>query len=488
MNATVMLQSVDIQIPGYRILRPIGEGGMASVFLAVQESLDREVALKVMSPALAANREFAERFVKEGRITAKLQHPNLVTVYDIGSHNGVYYLAAEFIPGGTTKERQAKGDLSVGEILDIISDVAYGLDFAHQKGFVHRDVKPANVMFRKDGRVVLADFGIAKAMDGSGGSTTAGMSVGTPDYMSPEQARGEAVDGRSDIYSLGVMLFELLTGHPPYQAPDPFAVALAHVTQPVPSLPEPHGWLQPLINASMAKLPAERYNSGAAFAEAIQRIVATAPAGALDSASERRRPQGQAAATAQRTRVAVQKDEDSRDWKRWGLGGAAVAVVALLLWAPWRADVSSPEGTPASLPPLVPTQTVATPTDAGNSATFVPSEAPIAADVEQLENWLTQAEVQLTEGVANRGVGLSGREDAALELFQRVLQANPGHPRALAGIEGVARFYRSAAAKTCDAGVWSSCRMFAENGLLALPDDTELQALLRRAQAGERGG
>ena len=132
MNATVLLTSVDIDIPGYRILRPIGEGGMASVFLALQESLEREVALKVMSPALAANAEFARRFLVEGKITAKLQHPNLVTVYDIGSHAGVYYLAAEYIPGGTLKERIHDGGLSVGHILDIVTDIAQGRDFAHE--------------------------------------------------------------------------------------------------------------------------------------------------------------------------------------------------------------------------------------------------------------------------------------------------------------------------------------------------------------------
>ena len=236
MNATVLLTSVDIDIPGYRILRPIGEGGMASVFLAMQVSLEREVALKVMSPALAANAEFARRFLVEGKITAKLQHPNLVTVYDIGSHAGIYYLAAEYIPGGTLKDRIEDGGLSVGHILDIVSDIAQGLDFAHEKGFVHRDVKPGNVLFRNDGRVVLADFGIAKAMDGSNSSTVAGASIGTPDYMSPEQARGEPVDGRSDLYSLGTVLFEMLEGHPPYQSGDPFTVALMHVTHPVPTL------------------------------------------------------------------------------------------------------------------------------------------------------------------------------------------------------------------------------------------------------------
>ena len=282
MNSTVLLQAVDITIPGYRILRTLGQGGMASVFLAVQESLDREVALKVMAPALAANPEFAERFLKEGKLTAKLQHPNVVTIHDIGVHNGVYYLSAEFIPRGTLKERITETGLSVGEALNVLSDIAHGLDYAHEKGVVHRDVKPGNVLFRKDGRAVLADFGIAKAMDGGTSSTMAGMSVGTPDYMSPEQARGEAVDGRSDLYSLGVMLYEMLTGRPPYEAPDAFSVALSHITEPVPTLPAQHAWLQPLLNGLMAKMAGERYNTGAAVIAAVQRMLPTAPAGAID--------------------------------------------------------------------------------------------------------------------------------------------------------------------------------------------------------------
>src|SRR5688572_3295161 len=265
---------------------------MASVFLAMQESLEREVALKVMSPALAANKEFASRFLIEGKITAKLQHPNLVTVYDIGSHAGVYYLAAEYIPGGTLKERVEEGGLSVGHILDIVTDIAQGLDFAHEKGFVHRDVKPGNVLFRNDGRVVLADFGIAKAMDGSNSSTVAGASIGTPDYMSPEQARGEPVDGRSDLYSLGTVLYEMLEGHPPYQSSDPFTVALMHVTHPLPRLSERYEWLQPLIELLMAKSAGDRVGSGAALVDALHKLLVSAPQGAAMQETSHRKAGG----------------------------------------------------------------------------------------------------------------------------------------------------------------------------------------------------
>jgi serine/threonine-protein kinase PpkA len=136
-----------VQIPGYRVLRTLGVGGMATVYLAEQQSLEREVALKVMAPALAANADFCQQFLKEGRITAKLNHPNLVTVHDIGSHLGTYYMASEFLPAGSLRERLQRG-LDIGEALAVACDIASGLGYAHDMGFVHRDVKPGNILFR----------------------------------------------------------------------------------------------------------------------------------------------------------------------------------------------------------------------------------------------------------------------------------------------------------------------------------------------------
>src|SRR5947209_4903448 len=170
----------NVQIPGYKLIKKLGEGGMATVYLAVQESLDREVALKVMSPVLAANPAFCEQFMKEGRITAKLTHPHLMTVHDIGTDRGQYYLASEFLPAGTLRERMDR--ISTAETLEIARDIAAGLAYAHEKGFVHRDVKPGNIMFRANGTAVLADFGIAKAMKSVSAATMAGNAIGTPDY------------------------------------------------------------------------------------------------------------------------------------------------------------------------------------------------------------------------------------------------------------------------------------------------------------------
>ncbi|MCX7034898.1 MAG: serine/threonine-protein kinase [Arenimonas sp.] len=494
MNATVLLTSVDINIPGYRILRPIGEGGMASVFLAVQESLDREVALKVMSPVLAANAEFASRFVVEGKITAKLQHPNLVTVYDIGSHNGVYYLAAEYIPGGTLKERLAEGGLSVGQILDIATDIAQGLDFAHSKGFVHRDVKPGNVLFRADGRVVLADFGIAKAMDGSNSSTVAGASIGTPDYMSPEQARGEPVDGRSDLYSLGTVLYELLVGTPPYQAGDPFTVALMHVTHPVPELPEPWQWLQPLVSGLMAKQADQRFKTGAAFVEALHQLLATAPQGAVLQETNTRKPGSgsriaSGAATQQRTRISAKRSASRPAWF-WPVSGALLLFVAAL--AGWW--LLSPDAAPDEPQATVDAPAVPPPAAAADNAPvpagFELPKAVDAPDQDELDRLLNAGDQLFEYGTT---VELSRKltlpdDDSALGYYRQALALDPDNARARAGIAGIVAFYRSFAYKACVAERWVQCGVIVRAGLAVDDQDAYLRQLQNAAVDGEAGG
>ncbi|MBS0193061.1 MAG: serine/threonine protein kinase [Proteobacteria bacterium] len=499
-SSTVLLQSVDIAIPGYKILRPIGEGGMASVFLAMQESLDREVALKVMAPALAANSEFTERFLKEGRITAKLQHQNLVTVYDIGTHAGVYYLAAEYIPGGTLKERIAEGALSIGEILDIMVEMARGLDFAHQKGFVHRDVKPGNILFRKDGSAVLADFGIAKAMDSSSSSTVAGASIGTPDYMSPEQARAEPVDGRSDLYSLGTVLYEMLTGAPPYQAADPFTVALMHVTQPVPQLPAEYAWLQPLVNRTMAKNPAERVQTGALLAEEVHQLLTSAPEGA--AALGKMASKGQArisatqsgrGATAQRTRI-VNREAGLPGWL-WPAVGAVVVLVGVGIWYLTR---SPPLAQVIPNTPVAPV-TMGSPAGSGmadgssgalDSGVHNPLtiEQQYGGDVQQM---LEQADAFKNHGTTSKadiGRNLVMPDGAnAAELYRKVLSIQSDNKRAQQGLQDIAAFYVAFAQRACDAQLYDACKLNAENGMLAEPNDPKLQALHKLADDQSRG-
>jgi serine/threonine-protein kinase PpkA len=252
---------MQIEIPGYRIIKTLGKGGMASVYLAIQESFEREVALKVMSADLSSDPSFGERFIREAKIVSRLVHPNIVTVYDVGIHEGHYFLSMEYIPGQDLTHK--RHELTLVENLQVVKDIARALDFAGRKGYVHRDVKPENIMFHEEsGRPVLMDFGIARPSDVSSGMTQTGMAIGTPHYMSPEQAKGQAVDARADLYSLGVVLFLLLTGHVPFDADSAVVVGIMHVSEEIPRLPAHLQIFQPIINKVLAKNPADRYQTG----------------------------------------------------------------------------------------------------------------------------------------------------------------------------------------------------------------------------------
>ena len=251
-------------IPGYRVKGMLGQGGMATVYLAEQLNLRRDVALKVMAPQFAATPGFAERFLAEGRMTARLNHPNIVTVHDVGQHSGLYYLAAELLPGGTLKERLPSLTNLVDK-LRVLRGIARGLGYAHEHKIVHRDVKPVNIMFRDEAQPVVTDFGIAKSLDASHVFTQAGGVIGTPHYMSPEQAQGMPLDGRSDLYALGIMMYEVLVGKVPFDATDPLPILYMHVQQPPPSLPDEFAALQAILDRLLAKLPEQRFQTTAEF-------------------------------------------------------------------------------------------------------------------------------------------------------------------------------------------------------------------------------
>lgn len=259
-------------IPGFKVMRPLGSGGMAHVWLAMQTSLERKVALKLLRIAPGEDHErMQKRFLREARTLAKLNHRNICAIYDIGQAGDDVYLAMEYLDGGTLLERMRTG-LSLGEAIGIVVQIASGLKQAHAQGIVHRDLKPANVMMR-GGTPVLTDFGVARELSASTRITTDNMIVGTPVYMSPEQAQGAEVDGRADLYALGIMLHELLTGRVPYSGDSPLAVCMQHLTAPLPQLPPRFAMLQPALNRLLAKSPAERYLNAEAFLDAMRQLV-----------------------------------------------------------------------------------------------------------------------------------------------------------------------------------------------------------------------
>lgn len=249
-----------LEIPGYKILRTLGKGGMATVYLAVQEVFEREVALKIMSRSLADDPNFSQRFFREAKIVSQLVHPNIVTVHDVGVHEDRCYLSMEYIDGQDL--RYVCSSMSVRDKIRAVRDIAKALDYAGAKGYVHRDIKPENIMFHtSDGRAVLMDFGIARAAESDTMVTQEGTAIGTPHYMSPEQAKGKTVDTRSDIYSLGVVFYYIFAGRVPYDAESAVAVGIKHITEAVPLLPEDYDALQPIVDRMMAKQVEDRYQS-----------------------------------------------------------------------------------------------------------------------------------------------------------------------------------------------------------------------------------
>ena len=248
-------------VPGYKVLSKLGQGAMAQVYLAVQEALDRKVALKVMAETLLVDPEFSERFLREAKIIAQLSHPNIVSVYDVGIHQGCHYLSMEYHAGGDLKAKITQG-ITLNEAQRIVRQIAEALDYAHSEGYVHRDVKPENILFDRNGNAILTDFGIARSGDATSKMTAVGTIMGTPKYMSPEQAKGDEVDSRTDLYSLGVIFYEMLTGSAPYSADHPLAICQMHVANPIPDLPKALAMFQPLIHACMAKQPKQRIGSG----------------------------------------------------------------------------------------------------------------------------------------------------------------------------------------------------------------------------------
>lgn len=257
------------EIPGYKILEPLGEGGMATVYLAIQENFQRKVAVKILSQRLLSDASFGVRFLREARIVAQLSHQHIVPVFDVGQHGDYHYIAMELLRGGDLKQRLAKG-MPLADCLDIVQQIASALHYASKKNFVHRDIKPENILFRENGSAVVSDFGIARSTESETNMTLTGTIIGTPSYMSPEQAQALTLDGRSDLYSLGVILFEMLTGNVPYTADSAISIGLKHITDPIPELPEEVADFQGIIDKALAKSPEDRFQTGHEFIEALE--------------------------------------------------------------------------------------------------------------------------------------------------------------------------------------------------------------------------
>lgn len=263
------------EIPGFKIINILSEGGIARVHLGVQEKLNRKVAIKILKPYFLRDQVTSARFKTEAKIAAGLTHSNIVHIYDSGHIDEFHYIVMEYLED-TLKERLKREPLEKlppSEALSITEDIMKALDYAHFRGVYHRDIKPENIMFRQDSEPVLVDFGIAYVYDSSVHLTGSDSIMGTAYYMSPEQCNSlKGLDGRSDVYSMGVVLYEMLTGVKPYYGGGLIAILQKHVTLPVPRLPDELSHYQPLIDCMMAKDKNHRLSTAPEFSQLVRQI------------------------------------------------------------------------------------------------------------------------------------------------------------------------------------------------------------------------
>jgi hypothetical protein len=381
----------------YHVLEKLGEGGMAAVYRAFDTRLDREVALKVIQPLRQESPEFLKRFEREAKALAQLVHPNIVSIHDYGEHEGTPYLVMEYTPGGTLKQRLGQ-PMPWPQACRLLAPIARALHYAHQQKIVHRDVKPSNILISASGDPKLSDFGIAKIleMEKTWDLTGTGVGIGTPEYMAPEQGMGKPVDHRADIYALGIVFFELLTGRTPFQADTPLAVLLKQVNDP---LPRPREFARDLpreveqaIFKALAKDPANRFQSMGDFAEALEALRREAKAGDIS------------------TLIAPRSG-----LRRVGLiAGAATLLVLIAVGVRWAVGASKHQGEPAAPTEESAVVPAAAPTQSASRIPRLSTDAAASGQVFELKlyddfesqgtvnpmRWWSDTDFQVVDGAA----------------------------------------------------------------------------------------
>ena len=468
-----------MEIPGYEINRCIGQGGMATAYLATQTSLERQVVLKVLDTSVSDSPITIERFLNEGRIVASLQHPNIITTYDIGTAGTDVFISMEFVDGGDLKQRLREQIFSPSEAVSLISKIASALAAAHAKGIIHRDVKPGNILFRADGTPLLSDFGIAKRLTGDADLTSTGMFVGSPNYMAPEQSAIGALDGRVDIYALGVIFFEMLAGKKPYFSESVIDVILMHKRDPVPTLPAGLEDYQEMLNLMMAKDRNDRFRDAESLLHYIERSIQQGlfkPAGVLAREPDFDVTGTQPAPTV--TRVSL--GSTHRPKLRVALSAIAVLCAAaygvlMLIERRMAADEVPRSVLTTTTIDLIADEAFSSTGEASNLGANVQPEKVVAA-----LRWLgthSLNEYRLT----------APPKDNAYYYFSRLLQMDPNDEIARQGLLQIAARYAILAEREIADGNHEQARSYIAVGLQVDPENKSLPALSELAVPTKHG-
>ncbi len=464
-----------MEIPGYEIKRLIGQGGMATVYLAEQRSLGRQVVLKILDTSTGITAETVERFLNEGRIIASLNHPHIITIYDIGQAGDQIFISMEYVEGGDLKDRLLSKVFAPIEAIEMVEKVAAGLAAAHDNGIVHRDVKPGNILFRRDGTPLLSDFGIAKRLSNDSDLTSTGMFVGSPNYMAPEQSESGPIDGRADIYSLGVIFYEMLTGARTYVADSVIDVILMHKKAPIPQLPSGLEQYQELLNLMMAKSRKDRFRDTRSLIHFIAQMrrngivksrteMAASPD--IDVTAER---SGSGVTTHTMLLAAPRRRLRPLQWVLIGL--------LVLCGLGWGVLLTIERG----LEPPAPTREVATTTlDVRPTSEPVMPSGTAPEQVAQALLWLGRHsldDLRLTEPP----------RDNAYYYFSRMLQHDPANLDARAGMLAVAARFAMLAEQAIADDRFEQARSYVALGLQIDPANRTLQEMREIATADKVG-
>ncbi len=465
-----------MEIPGYDVKRTIGRGGMATVYLAIQQSLDREIVLKTLNTTRDESGDFFERFLKEGRIIASLRHPYIVTIFDIGSADDLLYISMEYVDGGDLRGK-IENRLAPVRGLDLLDKIGQALDYAHKKGIVHRDVKPANILFRSDGTPLLGDFGIAKDFTVDKELTSTGTILGSPFYMSPEQAEGLPVDGRTDIYSLGVIFYEMLTGEKPYEGDSAIKVIMKHIQSPVPQLPPELDQFQPLLNRLMAK------NRDQRIPDAGQLVTEVA-----ELREEVEGKKGRSMLTLHTLKLPLSTRARARRGATAGRGSRALRMLALAavmllvlggLGAFMIAKINEPQVRATKPPPI----TAATGTaSAGGASVATQTGAGGTVDRQRASRaleWLARNSLRQDRLMAPPA-------DNAHYYFSRLLEINPNNDAARRGFSAIAERFVVLAEDQFSRKNYSQAQAYITLGLQVDPDNRGLETLRSMIETREK--
>jgi len=493
-----------IKIPGYKIEHLIAEGGMATVYLATHESLGRYVALKLLKKFDNANQ--SKRFLIEGQILAALHHNSIITIYDIGvTDDEQPYISMEYLEGGDLEARIEKG-MAPADALNVVDAIADCLSLVHSEGIIHRDIKPANILFHKDGTPILSDFGIAKQEDRDTALTMEGSAFGSPYYLSPEQAECKTLDGRADIYGLGIVLYEMLTGNKPYKGDSYIETIVAHVSEPLPVLPPEMSQYQDLVHKMIAKSPADRFPNAAEVVQYVRQLreaETDSPAPALDKKFTKslrntwignkrgKRQHRQPYRTEDRQKNSISRTEKIL-WSLAGILTVVLTITGTLVWKQQQATVISTEYTDDSEPAIydaaikddikgadsnVDTEN----SNKADTAEKLWHEPELKAGVKQLTS--SQDSKRIKEYLSKANLALKDfrlilpKNNNAYYFYHRVLDIDPNHEDAINGFKKIANAYADLAEGELNRFNYTRANRYIHKGLRIQPDNNRLLKL-----------